>query len=179
MAKKNPNTPSTEQKPPEPPLPPRPRKEMVFAGLDFSSYVEPCERWYVLGSDKLIDVEHDKANAYTLERGKGMVPHASPGAVYSFEYNPETPTSIYPGTARYIGRYSDEDAVIRWQTRDRTERTLMQAAKLEESDNAKRYDLERLKPFQETYFSMPSMQRAIYLAMIVRYITGFSKAKKK
>jgi hypothetical protein len=81
-------------------------------------------------------------------------------------------TTIYPGTARFVGRWPDEAAMLRYDAWDRPAKADHDLAKADAK--AKRVDpwLECLAPARDAYRNARGARRNFVLAQIVRFITS-------
>jgi hypothetical protein len=95
----------------------------------------------------------------------------NPGIVYRVEVPADNQTQIFPSSARYVGRWEDQDQCAAWQMADQTKG--QQISLMKEHGRAKRQDdvLECLAPIREAYQRARGMQRSLILARAVQYIT--------
>jgi hypothetical protein len=94
------------------------------------------------------------------------------GGVYEVAHEPGDEGSIFPGSARYVRRIADREAITTWQAQDQVARDEIAAAKAEAKEDRRDYVLESLEPVRRAYQSMTSAQRAIFLARVVKRITN-------
>jgi len=104
-------------------------------------------------------------------KGVGKNMGGSPGMVYCVEVDPEDASTIYSGTAQYVGQWPDREQRATWQMLDST--MGQKIALMRKAKKAKNQDdvLECLEPIREAYRKARGMQRNLILARAVQYIT--------
>ena len=79
--------------------------------------------------------------------------------------------SIFPGSAKYLGLWPNQDLRTEWQIEDRTATTAIDIEKRQKKDAADD-NFAVLQPFREKYKRLISQnQRAALMAQIIAYIT--------
>lgn len=94
------------------------------------------------------------------------------GGVYVVEALDKEAKSIYPGTAKYEGRYHDHDLLTEWQALDHATRDALTAIQTEKKEQKYDYLLKRLSPLQRAYQQMRGSQRNAFLVRVIKCITG-------
>lgn len=110
-------------------------------------------------------------------KGIRRTPLSNPmcGGVYAVEHDKGDEGGVYPGTADYVGRAThDRATLVRWQSIDQAQRDTAAARKAEKKKHSRDYVLETLEPIRSAYLSMRGAQRAVFLARVVKHITGTS-----
>jgi hypothetical protein len=92
------------------------------------------------------------------------------GAVVEVEAKDAEANSVFPGTAKLVGRWEDEAALVRWRSYDAAWADHFEARRA--LDKIKRDDplLNALAPVREAYRRLPNVQRGVLLAKVVAYI---------
>lgn len=92
------------------------------------------------------------------------------GAVIEVEARDTNAESIFPGTASLLGRWQNEDDIVRWKSFDTAWADYFDAKKSlakAKNENALR---DALDPVREAYKRLPNIQRAQLIARVVQYI---------
>lgn len=114
-------------------------------------------------------VSTDTERVYS-RKVKGILRNPSSGMVFEVDTNKDE--SIYSGTARYDGRLSDTKKVTEWQALDQARRDEIDSEKALRKDQKRDFVLESLEPIRRAYSQMRGAQRTVFLARVVRHITG-------
>ena len=125
------------------------------------------------GNDAFLDDESVIAGRRVVLGGRGLNAHmgGNPGIVYRVEQPPDDDTSYFIATARYAGRWENQEQCAAWQMADSAKG--QQIALMKDHKRAKRQDdvLECLAPIREAYKKARGLQRNLILARAVQYIT--------
>lgn len=152
---------------------PNPRIRLVYVGPTITSekkvgamfYPVTDEQWQ---AKKLPDVLVD--TDYRVYGGVKDV--GRPGVVFEFEYPADKPSSIYPGTRRYLGFLDNDPRAVEWQANRDAFLVDEALKKAEKSGKNKNLIQTQLAPVKVAYNKMVGHQRAAFLAQVIGYITG-------
>lgn len=103
--------------------------------------------------------------------GKNIVPHALPGLIVSVQATPDHKT-VYPGTAKSVGRWENRDDITLWQSQSRAEEGEIETEQRVLKELKETLPAEALSPFRRAYHKMRnSRHQAHLLAWIIQEIT--------
>lgn len=154
--------------------PAKPRKILVYIGVKegtgeklFNAYIEVSEAQLKSGA-----LPESYQLALYDKRAKSQSRHmaGSEGMAYSVEYEAAEPGSIYPGSAKYVGRWPDRQQVVTWTAANdaaEADRDSRKSRREETRFNAVRDDLERVRA---AYKALPAPHRLFFLAQVVDYL---------
>jgi len=94
---------------------------------------------------------------------------AAPGAVYSFE---KTENGVFGSTERYLGRWANEDDVLKWTVEHNAIDRAAELAERAKKENQEHVDWATLEPFRQAYNGcLNYKQQQMLLAQIIQYVT--------
>lgn len=82
--------------------------------------------------------------------------------------------TVWSGTATYIARYPDWNAITRWAARDKADRLALEMANKQAKEMRQDLITDALAPLRDAYHALPSSKRRLLLAFVIEYVTGAS-----
>jgi hypothetical protein len=98
--------------------------------------------------------------------------HFRPGAIIEVEAKRPDGSSIFSGTARWVGLYDDKAQVTEWAARSEAWKALQDGKKAVAREKARSPLREALEPVRAAYRALPNVQRAQLIAKVVQIIAG-------
>ena len=95
-----------------------------------------------------------------------------PGSVYSFEYKPDNPGTIYPDTRRWVGFLENDPRAVQWQANHDSYFAALELKRQETKGKNTNLIQRRLAPVKLAYSRLVGHQRAVFLAQVIGYLTG-------
>ena len=146
---------------------------LVYLGVGRTSKGKKGHRWHEIKSVEVNDGgKLSQESSPHLYEGKNLLAGASPGAIISIEMDAEG-TTCYPGTARLVGNWNNEEDVLLWRSVSRA--TAGDLEREQKAAKEMRRDLpgETLEPFRHAYWlCRNSRQRSQLLAWVIDQITS-------
>jgi hypothetical protein len=157
----------------------KPRIELLYIGCRENEHGKPLQHlWYDLtgisndGSPLKDDpARHQLYGSKKKGHTTKNVAAASPGAIYSFE---RSEGGVYGSTARYLGRWADEEDVLKWTAEHNAIDRAAELAECAKKENKRHLDWEALEPFRKAYHGrLNNKQQQMLLAQVMQYITKY------
>jgi hypothetical protein len=163
---------------------PRPTVLLVFHRDTITDQKKPAQVWRALPENRqewpttaqgLYDLDE---RVYTMK----VMPKASPGAIYQFEYDPQKPSSIYPTTQRYSGRYEEKvegakETIVSWQVENTAVKRAEEAKKLAKTEGTLDLLDEQLEPIRQAWMRMNPKGQAALVGLMIQRVTRWRRDK--
>jgi hypothetical protein len=150
------------------------RIELLYLGVREGSDKPILHLWYdlagIANDGSPLKDAHERHQLYGgKKRRDSNIAFASPGQIFSFE---KSENGVFGATSRYVGRWQNEDDVVRWQAESNAIERTIELAVRAKKESKERLDWQALEPFRQAYNGrLNYRQQQMLLAQILHCVT--------